>query len=93
MADVPFVYEGEGLQEFGKDEPEGLFLEGLEFAEVGVGEVLHDQIGEPLAQVEVESVVFDDGLVPQLLDAQEVALQLEDVLLVHRDDLYRVQLL
>ena len=24
MADIPFVYEGEGLQEFGKDEPEGL---------------------------------------------------------------------
>ena len=24
MADVPFVYEGKGLQEFGEDEPEGL---------------------------------------------------------------------
>ena len=38
-------------------------------------------------------MVFDDGLVPQLLDAQEVALQLQDVLLVHRDDLHRVQFL
>lgn len=24
MADVPFVNEGKGLQEFGEDEPEGL---------------------------------------------------------------------
>ena len=38
-------------------------------------------------------MVFDDGLIPQLLDAQEVALQLEDVLLVHRYDLHRVQFL
>jgi hypothetical protein len=24
MADIPFMYEGKGLQEFGEDEPEGL---------------------------------------------------------------------
>jgi hypothetical protein len=36
-------------------------------------------------------VIFDNGLISQLLYAQEVPLQLQYVLLIHRDDLYRVQ--
>lgn len=36
-------------------------------------------------------MIFDNRLISQLLYAQEVPLQLQYVLLIHRDDLYRVQ--
>ncbi len=37
-------------------------------------------------------MVADDGGMTQLLDAQEVLLQLQDVLLVHTDYLHRIDL-
>lgn len=38
-------------------------------------------------------MVFDDRVVSQLLYAQKIPLELQDVLLVHCDDLYRVEFL
>lgn len=61
--------------------------------EVGEGEVLHDEEGDALAEVEVECVVLDDGGVAQVPDVDEVLLELKDVLLVHRDDLHSVYFL
>lgn len=38
-------------------------------------------------------MIFNDRLISQLLYAQKVSLELKYVLLVHRDDLYCIQLL
>jgi len=83
VADVPLVDVADGCQQLLNDVPEfSLVLDGL-LAETLEGEVLHDEIGEMLLEVEVEGVVLDDAGMPQIFDADEVALQLEDVLGLH----------
>lgn len=80
------------FKELCENKPEVLFWCLRELGQVGERKVLHHQIGHALLEIEVEGMVADDAGVTQLLDGEEVFLQLQDVLLVHADDLHRVDL-
>jgi hypothetical protein len=92
MADISLVYMRDYFEQLGEHKLQVWFGCLREVGEVREWEVLHDQVGNALLEIEVEGVVADDAGVAQLLDGEEVFLQLQDVFLVHADDLHRVDL-
>lgn len=73
-----------------KDHPEYVLVTAL--PQLGVGQVLHDEVAEALLGVEVERLVLDDVFVLELLDIEEVGFNRSIMLVLHVQYLHREHL-
>jgi len=82
MAEVPVVEILDGGDELESDELDFCFGLRLAVSEGGVGEVIHNEEGRALLDVEVEGPVLADSRVVHFLHEDKVSLQLLDMFLL-----------
>lgn len=72
----------DGFDQFLGHQLDLLLAGDADFCEAGLVEALHDQVGAVLLEVQVERLVPDDRRMSQFFQVDEIAFQLEDVLLL-----------
>lgn len=82
VANIAVMQILDGFDQFLGHQLDLLLASHADFCEAGLVEALHDQVGAVLLEVQVERLVPDDRRMSQFFQVDEIAFQLEDVLLL-----------